>query len=731
MKELLGVDKRRSHVKVKEERERSDLSLSSCWSFHPAGPAPAGSDHAGSDPFFLVDMGENSKIVMIPVTFKGANYLLWESLAKTALGGRGLWEVVEEGKNPKKTILGEDGKEVVVVDTSDKKRGQEDLMVLSIIQNSLESSILEAYSYCETSKQLWDTLKKVYGNISSLNRVFEVKRAINTLSQEDTDFTKHFGKFRSLWAELEMLRPATLDPYVLNERREQDKVFALLFTLNPGYSDLIKHILRSEKLPSLDDVCAQIQKEQGSVGLFGGKGELIMANQAEEAENKTGGVANKGFYKPEDKKIWVCDHCKKKGHGKDKCWILHPHLKPQKFRTPYADARANFSGEIAEPSTPKRFNATGEGKTLSFSGCSAVRTAPDESIKKSDLDALIKAHKESGNTLGISLSASYKSPSALVTSLKASHGTNNVKPLVIDSGASHHMISDARFISTVEPVLGIVMIANGDKIPIKGVGTLKLFDKDTKSFYMPTFASNLLSVKRATTDLNCNVNFSPNEVVFQDIETLRLIGKGVTKEDLDVKFVESRGYYEEKSWDKLKDLSQTASGRADNLRRIMESLGISMPQSNQEPRSTNNQESGHDQEEGQGPETMIDEVDQAGDDSHPDPEGGSQGEPHTDQVHDEDERPQQETVEQQTEAGSDGNEQSIEAAQPLRRSTRLRKHPSNWINTRVYFNSQAVAHPIQAVCVRFRELVRDLSEELEEQEEHEGERGRVRTGKRE
>ncbi|KAF8085006.1 hypothetical protein N665_0687s0003 [Sinapis alba] len=348
--------------------------------------------------------------------------------------------VVEEGKNPKKTILGEDSKEVVVADIGDKKRGQEDLMVLSILQNSLESSILEAYSYCETSKELWDTLKKVYGNTSSLNKVFEVKRVINTLSQEDTDFTKHFGKFRSLWAELEMLTPATLDPDVLNERREQDKVFALLFTLNPGYNDLIKHILRSEKLPSLDDVCAQIQKEQGSVGLFGGKGELIMANQAEGAENKTGGVANKGFYKPEDKKIWVCDHCKKKNHGKDKCWILHPHLKPQKFRTPYADARANFNGGIEEPSTPKHFNATGEEKTLSFSGCSAVRTAPDESIKKSDLDALIKALKESSNTLGISLNASYKSPSALVTSLQASHGTNNVKPLVIDSGSSHHMI---------------------------------------------------------------------------------------------------------------------------------------------------------------------------------------------------------------------------------------------------------------------------------------------------
>ncbi|KAF2561201.1 hypothetical protein F2Q70_00015922 [Brassica cretica] len=38
--------------------------------------------------------------------------------------------------------------------------------------------------------------------------------------------------------------------------------------------------------------------------------------------------------------------------------------------------------------------AAGEGKTLGFSGCSIMRTTQDETIKRSDLDALIKALKE-------------------------------------------------------------------------------------------------------------------------------------------------------------------------------------------------------------------------------------------------------------------------------------------------------------------------------------------------
>ena len=87
------------------------------------------------------------------------------------------------------------------------------------------------------------------------------------------------------------------------------------------------------------------------------------------------------------------------------------------------------------------------------------------------------------------------------------------------------MIRDVNLISNVKPALGSVLIANGDSIPITGVGNLKLFDKDSEALYMPSFTSNLLSVKRATNDLNCNVIFSRNEVCFQDIETSKMLGK--------------------------------------------------------------------------------------------------------------------------------------------------------------------------------------------------------------
>ncbi|KAL0641362.1 hypothetical protein Bca4012_102813 [Brassica carinata] len=300
-------------------------------------------------------MEDKNKTLTVPVTLKGGgNYLLWSRLVKAAVGSKGLWSHISDGTPKPVSTEGEGGQELMVADQ--EKWDQDDLKVLTVLHGSLEASILEAYSYCETPKDLWDTLQKVYGNTSNLSRVFELKRSINTLAQEEVEFTKHLGKFRALWSELEMLRPNTTDHDTLMERRAQDQVFGLLLTLNPIFNDLIKHILRSPKLPSLEDVCAQIQKEEGSVGLFGGKGELTLANHADGAQ------ANKAPYKSEERKFGGnCDHCKKLGHKRSQCWILHPHLKPAKFMKD-REARAHLSNEGGEASSSEAGSAMREGE---------------------------------------------------------------------------------------------------------------------------------------------------------------------------------------------------------------------------------------------------------------------------------------------------------------------------------------------------------------------------------
>ena len=217
---------------------------------------------------------ESGMKMKVDVTFKGSNYLVWSRMVKTDVESKGLWKHITSGEAPK--LITQRGDKESVSESEAEKWQQEDMMVMYVLHASLEPTILDAYSYCETAEELWDTLKKVYGNTSNLSRVFEVKKVITGLAQDDMEFTKHLGRFQSIWSELEMLRPSTTDLELLNERREKYKVFGLLLTLNLNYNSLIKHILRSEKLPDLEDACAQIQKEQVSIGFFFGARETCL-----------------------------------------------------------------------------------------------------------------------------------------------------------------------------------------------------------------------------------------------------------------------------------------------------------------------------------------------------------------------------------------------------------------------------------------------------------------------
>ncbi|KAG7527891.1 hypothetical protein ISN45_Un206g000010 [Arabidopsis thaliana x Arabidopsis arenosa] len=131
---------------------------------------------------------ETSKKLVTSVILQGRNYLTWSRTTKTVLCGRGLWSHVISSQAPKEADEEEEKEEKEAKEATipeEDKWFQEDQAVLALLQNSLEASILEGYSYCETAKELWDTLKNVYGNESNLTRVFEVKKAINELSQED------------------------------------------------------------------------------------------------------------------------------------------------------------------------------------------------------------------------------------------------------------------------------------------------------------------------------------------------------------------------------------------------------------------------------------------------------------------------------------------------------------------------------------------------------------------
>ena len=196
----------------------------------------------------------------------------------------------------------------------------------------------------------------------------------------------------------------------------------------------------------MDDVCSQLQKELGSNGLFGGKGELSMASKTEKVETA---VANKVAYKQGGDRRVTCEHCKKQGHSKNNCWVLHPHL-----RSP---STSKFSQTRAHEAVHNHEAGKAMVSTSHSVGATSQIPNDDAFIRNSDIKALIKDLKANSGNISIN---------ALNSIHNASH---TARPLIIDSGASHHMIRDAKLITDVKPALGSVVIANGNKIPIERV----------------------------------------------------------------------------------------------------------------------------------------------------------------------------------------------------------------------------------------------------------------------
>ncbi|XP_010545023.1 PREDICTED: uncharacterized protein LOC104817501 [Tarenaya hassleriana] len=270
---------------------------------------------------------------LIPITLTGENYFYWTKAAMAALNSRGLWEhisvekkvsppqeVAAEGETPEQEQQRLSRNRQVLSDFNKWK--QEDSQALVILQGSLDVHLLQSFISHATAKSLWEALNKVYGNLSNVSRIFELKRKLFHLQQNDQPFNKIQGEFCAIWAELEEVRPTSLDPQTIMKRAEEDKVFSILSTLNASYNDMIYHVLRQNILPTFEELCMMIKREETGRNYFTGPHEL--AHYVSKHVSSTAPVR--------DRKTYYCDHCKRQGHSKERCWALNPHMKPARYK---------------------------------------------------------------------------------------------------------------------------------------------------------------------------------------------------------------------------------------------------------------------------------------------------------------------------------------------------------------------------------------------------------------
>ncbi|KAI4353408.1 hypothetical protein L6164_002361 [Bauhinia variegata] len=169
-------------------------------------------------------------------------------------------------------------------------------------------------------------VRDMYGQQHNFARIFKLQRDIVNLQQSRKPFVQLLGSLKKMWNELEVYRPHTVDAAILHKGVEEDKIFQLLASLGSDYEDLRSHIIMSPEHPSLSSVCSTIQREEvrRKVMNVDHKSPLFDSRAYATNHKPKKEISYKG--KRPDLK---CEHCHRLGHLIERCWVLHPELKPK------------------------------------------------------------------------------------------------------------------------------------------------------------------------------------------------------------------------------------------------------------------------------------------------------------------------------------------------------------------------------------------------------------------
>jgi hypothetical protein len=217
----------------------------------------------------------------------------------------------------------------------------------------MERNLAEMFSYYQSSLELWEAVKDMYGNQNNSARIFQIQQEIAEIQQSGQPFVNLLSKFKGLWNELDVYRPHSVDPVVLRRRKEEDQIFQLLASLGSDYEDLRSHILMNDELPPLKSVCATIQREEIRRKVMTRENPSKIAEARafvaqKTHEQGTSKFADKQHFKGNRPNL-KCNYCNSMGHNMDRCWILHPDLKPRNLgnrqsgnQKKFGKSRANF-----------------------------------------------------------------------------------------------------------------------------------------------------------------------------------------------------------------------------------------------------------------------------------------------------------------------------------------------------------------------------------------------------
>lgn len=403
-------------------------------------------------------------------------------------------------------------------EVSHAKWMSKDAIIKSWLYHSMEPSICSQFMKLKTSKEIWDALATLFSQTNNDAQAFEIRKKSRDLRQGDLSVTAYYSELVRLWQQLDSYRTcrisnvSELTAFQLDLRKE--RVYDFLYGLNPVYDSFRAQILGRVPFPSLEEAFFMIRFEES-------RSTVMMPPVASERSALISHSTSERS--TSDIPRLFCDHCKKPGHIKDMCFVLHPHLR-EKFNRERGNRgrgkknhsssggrpQAHFSEELDDSSPPS--NST-DGFT------------PTQLLQIQHLIAQqqIAPPPTSSGT-------SYHTQSGICAFSVAPRGLS----WLIDSGANEHMTSSSEVFDSYTPVSGKIKVADGSFSSIAGKGSIQCTPNISLSsvLHVPNLCAHLISIYRTCLELNCSVTFFSTHCIFQELGTGRTIATGRVQDGL-------------------------------------------------------------------------------------------------------------------------------------------------------------------------------------------------------
>lgn len=195
-----------------------------------------------------------------------------------------------------------------------------------------------------------------------------------------------------------------------------------------------------------------------------------------------------------------CSHCQLAAHLKENCYRLVGYPTDFKSKRKYTTTVRNM--------------VQGEGNPTPHPPLATPMFTPAQYAQILGMLNNVTEHQPSDHMTGTSLHVSNVNPS-----------------WIVDTSATNHMVGDSHLLTSETKVgnAGRVQLPNGDSMEITYVKNSQVAGGDVLKdvLCVPTFKFNLLSVSKATRQLNCYASFYPDFCTFQDLSTgrVKLLGK--------------------------------------------------------------------------------------------------------------------------------------------------------------------------------------------------------------